>query len=318
MIKMESWKASHMLKLPRPLRGIIPPMITPLLDRDSLDVAGTQRLIDHILAGGVHGLFILGTTGEAPALSYRLRRELIARACAHVAGRVPVLVGITDTAFAESAGLACKAAEAGAQAVVLAPPYYFASSQEELIGYILRMASAVPLPLFLYNQPSNTGHVLEPETILRLSSHPNIVGIKDSGFDMIYFHSLVQLFQDRDDFTLLVGPEELTAEAVLLGGSGGMCGGSNICSNLYVDLYRAAATGNLTELNCLHARVMKISRTVYRVTREASSYLRSLKCAVSLKGICGDFVAEPFEAFGPAEREEVRRRMIATGLLESL
>ena len=69
-------------KLPRPLRGIIPPMVTPLLDRDTLDAAGLERLIEHILAGGVHGLFILGTTGEAPSLSYRLRKELIGRACA--------------------------------------------------------------------------------------------------------------------------------------------------------------------------------------------------------------------------------------------
>ncbi len=68
--------------LPLPLRGIIPPMVTPLLDRDTLDVAGLERLIEHILGGGVHGLFILGTTGEAPSLSYRLRYELIERVCA--------------------------------------------------------------------------------------------------------------------------------------------------------------------------------------------------------------------------------------------
>ena len=81
--------------LPRPLRGIIPPMVTPLLDRDTLDVEGLERLIEHILGGGVQGLFILGTTGEAPSLSMRLRCELIERVCEQVKGRVPVLVGIT-------------------------------------------------------------------------------------------------------------------------------------------------------------------------------------------------------------------------------
>ena len=86
---------------PVPLRGIIVPMITPLLDRDTLDVAGLERLIEHILAGGVHGLFILGTTGEAPSLSYRLRYELIERTCTQVAGRVPILEANTDTAFVE-------------------------------------------------------------------------------------------------------------------------------------------------------------------------------------------------------------------------
>ena len=82
-----------------PLTGIVPPLVTPLRARDELDVAGLEKLIEHILAGGVSGLFILGTTGEGPSLSYRLRREFIGRVCRQVNNRVPVLVGITDTAF---------------------------------------------------------------------------------------------------------------------------------------------------------------------------------------------------------------------------
>lgn len=109
-------------------RGIIPPVVTPLRSRDELDVAGLERLIEHILAGGVHGLFILGTTGEAPNLSYRLRRELIDQTCKFVRGRVPVLAGITDTAFVESVNLARHAATAGVQAVVASTPYYFPSA----------------------------------------------------------------------------------------------------------------------------------------------------------------------------------------------
>ena len=81
-------------------------MLTPLSERDVLDVAGLERLIEHTLAGGVHGLFILGTSGEGPGLSYRLRREVIQHVCKQVRGRVPVLVGITDTAFTESIGIA--------------------------------------------------------------------------------------------------------------------------------------------------------------------------------------------------------------------
>src|SRR6201995_4303684 len=102
-----------------PLTGIIPPMITPLRDRDELDIAGLERLIEHILAGGVHGLFILGTTGEGPSLSYPLRRELIQRVCKQVNHRVPVLAGITDTSFVESVNVARAAAESGATAIVV-------------------------------------------------------------------------------------------------------------------------------------------------------------------------------------------------------
>jgi len=123
------------------------------------------------------------------------------------------------------------------------------------------------------------------------------------------------LFEDRPDFTLLVGPEELMAEAVLLGGHGAMCGGTNFYPQLYVDLYREAVAGNLEAVNRLQRRVMQISTTVYHVSSADSSYLRGVKCAMSLLGICSDFMAEPFQAFDAAEREQVRRHLIAAGLL---
>ena len=88
------------------LSGIIPPLVSPLHARDELDQKGLERLIEHVLAGGVHGLFLLGTTGEAPSLSYRLRRELIDRVCGTVSNRMPVLVGVTDTSFVETVQLA--------------------------------------------------------------------------------------------------------------------------------------------------------------------------------------------------------------------
>ncbi len=304
------------MKLPAPLRGVITAMITPLLDRDTLDVAGLERLIDNLVNGGVNGLFILGTTGEAPSLSYSTRRAVIENTCRYAAERVPVIVGITDTSYTESLRLGRHAAESGAHGLVLAMPYYFSASQRELTAYVQRLVTELPLPVFLYNAPSNTHHVLVPETLKKLSEIPNVRGVKDSGFDMMYFHKLVRLFGDRPDFTLLVGPEELTAEAVLLGGHGGMCGGANIYPKLYVDMYKAAASRNLEALKPLHSRVIQISSTVYRVTPESSSYLRCLKCAVSLMGICGDTLAEPFEPLGSAEREQVRRHMIAAGLLE--
>src|SRR5208283_5161575 len=100
-----------------PLSGIVPPLVTPLRDRDTLDVAGLERLVERVLDGGVSGLFILGTTGEGPSLSYRLRRELVERVCRQVKNRVPVLVGITDTAFIESVNVARHAANAGVSAV---------------------------------------------------------------------------------------------------------------------------------------------------------------------------------------------------------
>lgn len=293
------------MALNMPLVGIIPPMITPLLDRDVLDVAGLENLIEHILHGGVHGLFVLGTTGEAPSLSYRVRQDLIRRACAQVARRVPVLVGITDTSFAESINTAVQAADAGAAALVLAPPYYFPAGQPELLEYLEHLAAHLPLPLFLYNMPSHTKLFYEPTTVRAAADIPHIVGLKDSSANMVYLHKVKSLLADRPNFSLLVGPEELLAEAVLLGCHGGVNGGANLFPQLYVDLYDAAAAGDLPTTRALHAQVMRISNSLYTVGKFGSSIIKGIKCALNLKGICSDFMSEPFHRF----RQEERRRI---------
>jgi 4-hydroxy-tetrahydrodipicolinate synthase len=302
--------------LPRPLRGIIPPMVTPLLDRDTLDTAGLERLIEHILAGGVHGLFILGTTGEAPSLSHRLRCELIERVCCQVKDRVPVLVGITDTCFVESLNIASKARDAGAQAVVLAPPYYFPAGQAELLEYLRHLTPELPLPLFLYNMPSHTKLIFEPQTVRTAADISGIVGLKDSSGNMAYFHQLQSLLKDRPNFSLLMGPEELLAEAISLGGHGGVCGGANLVPQLYVDLYNAACSRDLPKVESLQKKVMQISTTIYSVGRYESSFLKGLKCALSCVGICNDFLAEPFHRFRRAERNVIARYVKELGIMQ--
>ncbi|HEY6291197.1 MAG TPA: dihydrodipicolinate synthase family protein, partial [Terriglobia bacterium] len=124
------------MPLPQPLRCVITAMITPLTHRGTLDGPGLARLVEHLISGGVHGLFILGTTGEGPALPRRLQTEVIERTCEHVAGRVPVIVGVTDTVLEEAVELAAKAKELGAQAVVTSAPFYYGASQAELLTYL--------------------------------------------------------------------------------------------------------------------------------------------------------------------------------------
>ncbi len=294
--------------------GIIPPIVTPLRSRDELDVDGLEKLIAHILAGGVHGLFVLGTTGEAPSLSYRLRRELIERTCHLVAGRVPVLVGITDTAFVEAVSLAHFAAEAGAEALVMAPPYYFPNSQPELLEYVQHLSPELPLPLFLYNMPTHTKTIFEVETVRRAMSIANIVGLKDSSANMIYFHQLIGLLRERPEWSLLIGPEELLAESVLLGGHGGVSGGANLCPRLYVEIYDAAKARDFDRAAKLHAQVMRISSTLYRVGRYGSAFIKGVKCALHELGICDDFMAEPFHRFREEERARVRACLAELGI----
>lgn len=289
---------------PVPLRGIVPPLVTPLVAQDELDQAGLQRLVKHVLAGGVHGLFILGTTGEAPSLSYRLRRELIEQVCRLVDGRVPVLVGITDTAFTESVALAKVAAEAGAAAVVLATPYYFPAGQTELIGYVEHIAAELPLPLVLYNMPSLTKVWFEIETLKQLAPIERIIGIKDSSGDLAYFARLMELKALRPDWSVMIGPEALLGDAMRCGGDGGVSGGANIAPRLFVDLYDALAGGDQDASSALQQQVLTLQQ-IYEIGKYASRHIKATKCGLSLLGICDDFMAEPFHRFRQPQREQV-------------
>lgn len=286
-------------------------MITPLSDKDQLDREGTVKLTEHLIAGGVHALFLLGTTGEAQSLTYRLRYEFVELVCKQVNGRIPILVGITDTCIEESIRLAEFAKECGAVGVVAAAPYYFTPSQQELIEYYTALADNIPLPLYLYNMPANVKVFLEPNTVRALAKHPNIVGLKDSSANMTYFETLLYTLENREDFALYVGPEELTGECVLMGGDGGVNGGANMFPHLYIAMYNAASAGNLEEVRRLQKIIMKISTTFYSVGKYGSSYLKGVKCALSLLGLCQGYMPYPYRRFLKEEEERIQQAIDA-------
>jgi 4-hydroxy-tetrahydrodipicolinate synthase len=292
-------------RLPAPLTGIIPPMITPLKDQDTLDHEGLERLIEHILEGGVHGLFILGTSGEGPGLSYQIRNELVNRVCEQVRGRVPVLVGITDTSVAESLKLAEIADQSNADAVVAAPPYYFRSSQKELTAYFGYLADHSPLPLFLYNMPSHTKVRIDSSTVLSLSEHDNITGLKDSSADLIYFQTVVAALRNKPGFRLLVGPEQLLIQTVMAGGHGGVNGGANMFPQLYVELFKAAENRNFERMNRLQDRVLQIASHIYSFDSSGNGVIKGIKSVLSLMGICSDAVTQPLQALSPKDKDKL-------------
>lgn len=297
-------------KFKSPLCGIIPPLVTPLKDNETLDIESLERLIEHLISGGVHGLFILGTTGEEQSLSYRIRKQVIEETCRINQGRLPVLVCITDTSIEESVKLANFAANCGAQGVVSAPPYYFSPAQAELIQFYEELVAQLPLPLFLYNMPSHVKVNFAPTTIHRIAQNPQVVGFKDSSANAVYFQSVMHIMKDRPDFSMLVGPEEITGECVLMGGHGGINGGANMFPELYVSMYNAAKAGNLQEVRRLQPYIMQISQSIYTVGQHGSSYLKGLKCALSLLGVINDdFVASPFYKFNSPEREKIRQAL---------
>ena len=295
-----------------PLNGIIPPLVTPLVDNETLDVESLERLIEHLIAGGVHGLFVLGTTGEEQSLSYDVRKQMIKESCRINRGRLPLLACITDTSIVESIKLAKVAADCGADGVVSAPPYYFATGQPELAQFYEELVPQLPLPVFLYNMPSHVKVNFAPDTVRRLADMEQVVGFKDSSANAVYFQSVMYKVQHRKDFAMLVGPEEITGECVLLGGHGGINGGANMFPELYVGMYHAARNRDIEMVLKLQQLIMQISTSIYTVGKHGSSYLKGLKCALSLLGIINDdFVASPFYKFEAPERAKIQEALNA-------
>ncbi len=298
----------------QPLCGIIPPLVTPLIDNETLDVASLERLIEHLIAGGVHGLFILGTTGEEQSLSYQVRQQMIRETCRITAGRLPVLVCITDTSLVESIRLAQIAADCGASGLVSAPPYYFATGQPELAQFYEELVPQLPLPVFLYNMPSHVKVNFAPATVARLAQMPQVLGLKDSSANAVYFQSVMYAVKQtgRQDFAMLCGPEEITGECVLMGGHGGINGGANMFPELYVAMYHAAVRQDIAEMRRLQGYIMQISASIYNIGQHSSSYLKGLKCACALLGVIdSDFVASPFYKFHAPERAKVQQALDA-------
>jgi len=287
-----------------PLKGIIPPLVTPLISYKELDIPGLERLIEHQLSGGVHALFILGTNGEAPSLSYQLRKEYIKRTCELVNNKIPVLVGISDASIAGSFEIADYSQKVGADAVVLAPPYYFPISDEEMLSYLETLAPGLALPFLIYNIPSHTKIHLSVEIVKR-AEELGAVGIKDSSGDMLYLYSLIEEFKNSPDFSIITGTEIFLPETILHGGHGAVAGGANMFPKMFVDLYNASLTKDLETISLLHEKVMLLYNTIYQVGKHTSKYVKGTKCVLSVMGICNDYLAPPLQKFKPAERKRI-------------
>ncbi|WKN43177.1 dihydrodipicolinate synthase family protein [Tunicatimonas pelagia] len=286
------------------LHGIVPPMVTPLTEQMKLDQSATSKLLSHLMEGKIHGLFILGTTGEAPSLSNQVKLNIIQQLGSEVGTSLPWLVGISDTCLAHALDWARIAKEHGAAAVVAAPPFYFPASQLAIYQFYEQLANQSPLPLFLYDIPSHTHNRLARETIIALLKLPNIVGYKDSSLDIMHFHRLNQLRSESAAFPYFLGPEEFLLETTLLGASGGVNGGANVFPSLYVKLYEAVQQQKLETAQRLHQLVMQISQNLYQ---DGGTVTAGLKFALAEIGIGNGLVAPP--QINLTEEEKGRMRV---------
>jgi 4-hydroxy-tetrahydrodipicolinate synthase len=292
----------HTSQLPR---GVIVPTITPLLEQDRLDVAALERVVDRVLAGGVQGLFLVGSCGEGPSLSQRLKREVVERVCRQVARRATVIVCVSDPSPVQSADLAACAADSGANAIAVAPPFYYPLTQPELYEYMTRRAAEFALPLISYNFPALVKVKFQPDTVRRLLDNPRVVGFKDTSGDIDYFQEIRRVTSDRPDFRLYMGPEHLLVAATRLGGDGGVCGGANVMPRLLADIYQAAADGDSDRLAPLTELLASLGDIYQCGEGPAVNAIRGLKAALAELGIGNGRPADPLLPATQAQRQAI-------------
>ena len=291
------------------LQGIITPLVTPLKNSRELDSSGLERIVEHVVSGGVHGLFVLGSTGEGPSLSIDVRRALIRAVTSTARHRVPVLVNVSDTALAHCFQLSQEAARVDASAVVISPPCYYPLDQRQLFAYTKKFCEDSPLPVFLYNVPQYAHNRFEPETVRELSYLSNVIGIKNSDGSLQYLETVRNGVAHRSDFTLLVGNEEILLPALRAGADGGVCGGANMFPRLFAQLFDAAKNGSHVEAEATQDLIVRVSKAVYTVGPRETSYLRGLKHALSFLTLIDNCLAEPLQQFDAAQCAELDERL---------
>ncbi len=275
------------------LQGIITPILTPLQDDGSLDTRSLEALIERLIAAGIAGVFVLGTTGEGPALSRDLQQQLIQKSVEIISGRCPLLVGISAASLSDSIELGLFAQSAGADAVVAAPPCYIPADEAELEDFYKALVQSLSIPLYLYNMPAMTKITMSPKLIARLSQLPGIVGYKDSAGDMEAFKQVLELIGDRDDFSILMGPDTMMIEAVTLGADGGVNSGSNVLPELFVQAWQAARDRESESQECLRAQIQRLY-DIYNLRENfCCGVIAGIKAALNSKGLCGLTMVAP-------------------------
>lgn len=237
------------------LKGIIPPVITPLTAEQELDLPRLKAHIDFMLAKGVHGIFVLGTTGEFYALDEREKQTVVATAIAHVNGRSPVFVGTGAETTREVIRLTNMAEREHASGVSVITPYFIKPTQAEIFDHFHRIAESTKIPVVLYNNPATCGGLsIEPETVARLAEIPNIIGIKDSSGDL---QNTIEIIRQTppNKFSVLNGRDTLILAALNSGAHGAIPASCNIAPELCVGIYESFIKGDLIAAKDFQSRL---------------------------------------------------------------
>jgi 4-hydroxy-tetrahydrodipicolinate synthase len=294
---------------PGQLRGIIPPICTPLTGEGEIDIPSVHTLIEYLLDHGVHGVFALGSTGECTSLTGRQRKTLLNAVIAAVKGRVPALAGVMDTSTQRCVEHGLAAREAGADALVVAATYYYRSSQTEIIEHFRRIREVVGLPIMAYDIPIAVNVKLEVATIQQLYDEGVIIGLKDSsGVVDAFRHTLLRM--RGTDFRAFTGSELIVDLCLRMGAHGSVPGAGNVFPAEFVRMYDLTQAGHWDDAVHLQERLLLC---FYELIAQSdpgysvmSSALGGFKAALKLKGVIRSArMAAPLHSFGTVEEERV-------------
>ena len=290
------------------LTGVVPPLISPFLEPGELDSGAFGDVVEHVIAGGCSGLFVLGGCGEGSWLTGSQRQKVIASAVTIAAGRVPVLVGAMLTSTAPVSEAVRQAEAEGADAVIVGSPYYMEVGSAALERHVEAVLGVVGIPLLLYNIPSATHSALSPTSVGRLAQERRILGIKDSSGDLGRFQRYLAVKGERPSFRVLQGNELCASSSLLLGGDGLVPGMANFAPELYVALRAAAAAGDATQC----ARLQAIITDLWAIHQ--GHWLTGLKAACELTGLGNGVPSRPLARAGEAEHEAIREILCRNGV----
>ncbi|MGQ3040925.1 MAG: 4-hydroxy-tetrahydrodipicolinate synthase [Brevundimonas sp.] len=287
-------------------KGVITALITPLRD-GKVDVAAFTRLLERQIAGGVHGVVPMGTTGESASLTADEHKQVVELCVSVAAGRVRVIAGAGSSATDKAIELARFAKTVGADGALVVTPYYNRPSQAGLAAHFEAIAEAVQLPVLLYNVPGRTGVDINNETVAKLAAHPNIVGIKDATGDL----SRVSWMRTHIDgqFDLISGDDPSYLGYHAQGGVGVISVTSNVAPEGMVAMHEAAQAGDYATARTWQDRLIGLHKGLFLDNSPAPA-----KYALSKLGLCTEEIRLPLTPTSDAVKPAIDRAMADAGL----
>ncbi len=287
------------------IKGIIPPIVTPMNEDESINGQELRNQVNRQIKGGVHGLFPFGTNGEGYILNEKEKEEVLSIVIDETKGRVPVYAGTGCISTKDTIRQSQMAKSLGADVLSIITPSFAAASQNELYEHYKAVAEAVDMPIVLYNIPARTGNALAPATVARLSRIENIVGAKDSSGNFDNMLQYIEQTRERGDFAVLSGNDSLILWNLLAGGTGGIAGCANVFPEVMASIYNYFVAGDLE-----NARKAQDSIRSFRGCFKYGNPNTIVKTAVNLLGYPVGKCRAPFNQV-PEEGIEALKKVLA-------